>query len=400
MSVADVQHSRELRISATIFYTSLCLSIIGCTVLIWQESRGLAVLTLLGMLAVSTRASLLTRLVSSEKLAGWMLALATLNFFLIVPELTLRVAGFRSEAGIQFGYPRPEEFVGFDPDERLFWKLRTSGRNVNSFGFPGEEVVIPKPAGRYRILFLGDSCTQQGYPDMVEVLLNAGDETTPRRFESVTLAISGYSSHQGRVLADMYGERLEPDLAVVYFGWNDHWQAYQAIDSERAVPKPPSPWARYLGFAQQSRLMQGLGSLLASLTDANEPIGEVRVPRAQYQENLLAIQRLLGSRRVPVLFVTAPTSHYRLGVPDYLVDLKFVRDKESSAAMHRSYNETVREVAAATGSYLLDLERDFDSSDDLGAVFTRDGIHFTQAGLALVAKRVADFLGEVVLVQN
>jgi lysophospholipase L1-like esterase len=88
-------------------------------------------------------------------------------------------------------------------------------------------------------------------------------------------------------------------------------------------------------------------------------------------------------------------------VPDYLVDLKFVPDKQSSATMHRSYNQIVREVVAgAAGSHLLDLEREFDSREDLDAIFTRDGIHFTQPGLALVAKRVSDFLREVVVAQK
>jgi lysophospholipase L1-like esterase len=395
-----MQHSRELKIGATICYASFSLSIIGCTLLIWQESRGLAVLSLFLLLAVSTRLSLLRHLVSSKQLAGWLLTFATLNFLLIVPEVALRVAGFRGEAGIQFGFPRPEDFVRFDPDERLFWKLRSSDPNVNSFGFPGKEIVTPKPDHRYRVLFLGDSCTKQGYPDIVELLLNGGNDTTARRFESITLAISGYSSYQGRVLAELYGERFEPDVAVVYFGWNDHWQAHQAIDSQRVAPDSRSPRARRLAFFQRSRLVQELRSLSASLGGAKELIGEVRVPRVQYRENLLTIQRIFERQNVPVVFITAPTSHYRLGVPDYLVNQNFVADKQSSVTMHRSYNQIVREVAGATGSYLLDLERDFDAREDLDAIFTLDGIHFTQAGLALVAKRVSDLLGEVVSAHN
>ena len=390
-----MQESRELKIASTIFYASLSPSIIGCTLLVWQESRGAAILSVLLLFAVFLPRSLL-RPVGSTRLAGWLLTLATLNLLLVVPELALRVTGFRGEAGIQFGYPRPEEFVRFDPDERLFWKLRSSDRNVNSLGFPGDEVVTPKPHDRVRALFLGDSCTQQGYPDMVELLLNEGHEASARRFESVTLAISGYSSHQGRVLAEVYGERLEPDVAVVYFGWNDHWQAYQTIDSQRVAPGAPSPWAKRLAFFQRFRLVQGLGSLTASVKGSNKPIGEVRVPREQYRANLLTIQRIFERQGVPVVFISAPTSHYRLGVPDYLLDLNFIADKQSSVTMHRSYNEIVREISGAPGSYLLDLERDFDSRHDLEAIFTRDGIHFTPAGLALVAKRVSDILEEVV----
>ena len=394
------EHTKELKIGATIFFASVFMSMVGCTLLVWQESKTLAFLSVLLVLAVSIRASLLRRLVDSKRLAGWLLALATLNFVVAVPELGLRAAGFRGEAGIQFGYPRPEEFMGFDPDPRLFWKLRSSNRNVNSLGFPGHEVASPKPKDRYRILFLGDSCTQQGYPDIVEVLLNEGD-VGKRRFESITLAVSGYSSHQGRVLAELYGERLEPDLAVVYFGWNDHWQAYQAVDSQRVAPEPPSLWAKRLAFFQQSRLLQGVESLSASVRGANKPIGEVRVPRAQYQENLLTIQRIFEKRNVPVVFISAPTSHYRLGVPDYLVVQNFVPDKPFSVTMHRSYNQIVREVAAgAPGSYLLDLEREFELREDLNTIFMRDGIHFTPPGLALVAKRISDFIGEKVVPHN
>ena len=75
------------------------------------------------ILSVATCYSLVKRLGSSQKFIGWAVTFATLNFLLVVPELALRVVGFRGEAGIQFGYPRPEEFVRFDPDERLFWKL-------------------------------------------------------------------------------------------------------------------------------------------------------------------------------------------------------------------------------------------------------------------------------------
>jgi lysophospholipase L1-like esterase len=394
-----MRDSQELKIGATIFFASLSLSLILSTLLVWQQSKGpLLFLGLLLALAFLVRLSLRWPRVPSKGFVGWMLALATLNFVVLVPELALRVTGFRGEAGIQFGYPRPQEFVAFDADPRLFWKLRSSNRNVNSLGFPGHEIAIPKPKDRYRIMFLGDSCTQQGYPDIVEVLMN---ESNGRRIESITLAVSGYSSYQGRVLADMYGERLEPDLAVVYFGWNDHWQAYQAVDSRRVAPESPSAWTKRLAFFQQSRLLQGLEGLFASVKGANKPLGEVRVPKAQYQDNLQTIRGIFEKRNVPVVFISAPTSHYRLGVPDYLVEQHFVPDKPFSVSMHRSYNEIVREVAAgAPGSYLLDLEREFESRGDLDAIFLRDGIHFTQAGLALVARRVSEFLGEKVLAHN
>ncbi len=87
----------------------------------------------------------------------------------------------------------------------------------------------------------------------------------------MTLALSGYSSHQGRVLAELYGETLEPDLAVIYFGWNDHWRAYQTIDSQKVVTETRSVWAS--GFAAARGFRLGTG--------ARKPFGFVlRVERA------------------------------------------------------------------------------------------------------------------------
>ncbi len=176
-----MQPDRESKIAETILYSSLFLSIIGCTLLFWQESRGVALLGFVLVVAVSVGRPLLERLVGSKNLVGWSLTLATLNLFLVVPELGLRAADFRAESGIQFGYPRPTEFMRFAPDERLFWKLPPSNQNVNSLGFPGDEIPSPKPAGRYRVMFLGDSCTQQGYPDFVELFLNEGPGPRQRK---------------------------------------------------------------------------------------------------------------------------------------------------------------------------------------------------------------------------
>jgi hypothetical protein len=59
----------------------------------------------------------------------------------------------------------------------------------------------------------------------------------------------------------------------------------------------------------------------------------------------------------------------------------------------------VRDIVKEHGSHILDLESDFNSmeSEDLQKVFSRDGIHFTPFGLALVAGRISNFIGANVL---
>jgi lysophospholipase L1-like esterase len=325
-----------------------------------------------------------------------LLGLGTLVVALALPEIALRLFGFHFEPGIEFGFPRPQAMAKFAPDERLFWKLRTGDASVaekwsgNSMGFPGPEVVLPKPQGMERILFLGDSCTFLGYPEFTMKDLRGAPEEKGKSFDSVILAIPGYSSHQGRVAAEMYGQNLEADVVVVYFGWNDHWKAYGSIDSEKVVHVSHSLPSRFFARASRDmRLLQAMNWLRQRMTGADQPIGRLRVPPEEYAANLTAIDALFEQHGTQVIFVTAPTSHYALGVPPYLLLLHFVDDAEGAMKLHRAYNEIVRETARRTGAILLDLEAEAEARDDLATLFIADGIHFTEAGNAWVGGRVA-----------
>lgn len=344
---------------------------------------GLVVLAVAGWFAIQTRAR------RGRSVSGF-LSIAILSAMLLTPELVLRQVGFRYETGIQFGYPTLTRFESFVAADDLLWTLRPGAPNVNSWGFPGEEIEIPKPADTYRMLFLGDSVTQQGYPALVESRLNRQGRL-PRRAESVSLSLAGYSSYQGRILADTYGGLLEPELVVVSYGWNDHWQAYGEIDSEKTIDLDQSGVGRLSREIQQrSRLMQGLGYLSNAWLGTDRPLSVMRVPLDEYLENLSAIAESFAVRHTPVIFITPPASHQRLGVPDYLVDDGFAVDKASVVRLHQQYNEVVRQVAGMHPVHVLDLERDWASRPDLARMFIEDGIHLTDEGSALVANAIVD----------
>ena len=325
-----------------------------------------------------------------------LLALAILNGLLTVPELALRVADFRFVSGIQFGYPTPEDFQEFEPDAELFWKLPPGDPGVNSLGFLGPELSVPKPPGVHRVLFLGDSCLQQGYPESVPDIVAhlAGQARGPElpRFESVNLSMSGYSSYQGLRAAELIGLQLGPDLVVVYFGWNDHWRAYGAIDSEKTVALERDLLLR------RSRLLQAVRRIaaVAGLTQEARPLPENRVPRDQYAGNLARISRLFGEQGIPVLFVAAPSSHTSRGVPDYLVRRGFAPTAADVLREHAEYNDTLRAVARTAGDGLLDLaaelEDSFAAGQDPRGVFVEDGIHFNESGRWIAAERLVEHL--------
>ena len=320
-----------------------------CVWLVARDARAFgAALAILGL-------ALAAGLAAARRLGGWLVVLALLNALVVLPELALRAVGFRCVSGVQFGYPTPEEFWEFVPDEELFWRLPPGDDPpVNSLGFFGPEPAIQKSAGSTRLVVLGDSCTQQGFPQSVPDHLARVLSARGAPVELVNLSMSGYSSHQGRALAGRVVPPLAPDLALVWYGWNDHWQAYGATDREKRGS------LRYERLYRRSKLLQGLRwiALQAGLGREARADGTPRVPPDDFRDNLTAIASALRAAGAAVVLVTAPTAHRRLGVPEYLVAQGFAEHPGAVVERHLEYAAIVRQVAAASGSRAARLRRD------------------------------------------
>jgi lysophospholipase L1-like esterase len=296
----------------------------------------------------------------------WVLALASVGLC-VAPEVALRAIGFRWDyAGhIVFGAGSPEGTIRAERDPDLFWTLPVGRPDVNSDGFLGGEFMIPKPQGVTRIVFLGDSCTQQGYPSLVGQMLESA-RSRPFGFDIVNLGVAGYSSYQGKVLAERWVARLEPDLAVVHFGWNDHWQAIGSTDAERAEPGN----RMLVSSFTSARLFQ----LLVLAQGARQPTasGRVRVSLPEYRANLEAIGEQVLADGSELLLLTAAVS------------------KQSALDLHLRYNEEVRALARRRHWPLLDLAAKAERLPEPEKIFKSDGIHFTPEGLHWVASHIAD----------
>ena len=116
--------------------------------------------------------------------------------------------------------------IAYRPDSNLLWGLDNDGsdedgevRRINRVGFRGPELAIPKPAGTFRLLFLGSSHAfghrthvADSFPFRIAQLLT---EKTGRRVETANGAVPGYSSTQMRMQLEDQAARLDPDLIVV-----------------------------------------------------------------------------------------------------------------------------------------------------------------------------------------
>jgi lysophospholipase L1-like esterase len=266
---------------------------------------------------------------------------------------------------------------------------------VNSYGFKGREVTRPKIPGTFRIVFLGNSCTYQGFPHMIELILRMDRP----QVECLNFAIPGYTSYQGKVIVQTFIDEIDPDLVVASYGWNDRWLAYGQVDEKKQVTLSSGRAAEVLrGVYGRWRLLQYLRKNLSPKSSRSEPLDVSRVPIGQFRINLRTIGAECSKRGIPVVFATEPTSHFVLGVPDYVTESNFAKSKEASLELVREYNDAIRQITQEEESWhLVDLDSLISQRRDVREIFTGDGLHFSQSGLALVAAIEARFIADHIL---
>ena len=116
----------------------------------------------------------------------------------------------------------------------------------NSRGFRGDEVVVPKPEGVFRVVALGGSTTyttavddyRKSYPYLLqEGLKERGYENV----EVVNAGVPAYSSWESLLNFQLRVLDLEPDMIIIYHGIND------------VHPRLVYPYDTYVGDNSASR---------------------------------------------------------------------------------------------------------------------------------------------------
>lgn len=323
----------------------------------------------------------------------WLIVLIMLNLLIVVPELFLRLVNFNYESGVTYGNLIPQFSEFFIPDKELMWKYSNHEPGVNSYGFYGPEVVTPKPPKLIRILFFGDSCAEQNYAGILGQSLNKKTANPDIEFECLVFSVAGYSSFQGKKLVEKYTKALEADLALVCYGWNDHWLTFNNKDDEYYAGNKS-----YIAnmITHHSKILQLARKLTAPLfkTDQKKSSDIVRVPLNKYRDNIYDITEELKNCGTKSILLTAPTSYYYSGVPDYIVNSGLAVDKNSAITKHREYNEAVRNIAKNQKTYLLDSEEIICQLKNPDSLFLEDGIHFSSSGLDYMASLIYSFLIE------
>jgi lysophospholipase L1-like esterase len=306
------------------------------------------------------------------------LALASIVITLIVAEVGLRLAGWGTVTpAMGFGVNTRSalEQGRFLPDDTLFWKLpRTVNEVDRAIRAVHPDLPVPARRAPRRILVLGDSCSRISlgvlpYSALLE------QELGPDRVEVLNASVPGYTTHQGLAWLNSQLLDLEPDLVVVYFGWNDHWRATGLTDRQYAASR------------RASRLR------LLSLLRRRPDTPPLRVPLDAYRENLAAIVDACRARGARVLLIAAP--HRITGeAVRRLEQTRYILAGEDPVALHREYLGVVRGMAAPPAVSVLEAARLFPRLPLDDPLLMRDGIHLTDGAHAALARALAAMITE------
>ena len=273
------------------------------------------------------------------------------------------------------------EFPFMRPDSELFWAPIPGFRGnflgktvtINSLGFRGEEVSIPKQASKRRLLCFGDSITfGYGVGDTETYAHVLGRATSPNGIEVVNCGVTGYSSYQTLRLLRRLAPMLDADVSLICVGWND--AARRPVD-DLAYARRVRVAMVFEQLSTDWYLYRLVKNIYLRSFD-NEWDGQPLKPRAtpsQYRQNLESMAAVCRSHGSLPVFIDLPR-----------------RKQDGEAAFQSEYSDTLNDVGRVLVVPVInpdDLGLDTHLSDN--SHYFIDSLHFSPAGHVHMAARIA-----------
>ncbi len=282
------------------------------------------------------------------------------GFGMVTPQMNF---GMHARIALDRGY--------FLADPTLFWKVRPgiSPDFERRAKFVHPDSPIPPHGNKKRLIVLGDSCSRVTDDDLpysahLEAALGRDE------YEVLNASVPGYTSFQG--LAWLRSQLLaaEPDVVVVYFGWNDHWRTTGKNDLEYARSLEPT----------SLRLLQ--------IFQPRPDTPPFRVSLDEYRENLKDIIDEVTGRGGEVILIAAP---YRFspGVHEQYVKDKYLVPDDDAESLHREYLDVLREFIGREGVSVLAADEIIETLKGF-PLLRADGIHLTDPGHLMLGTVLAE----------
>ena len=332
---------------------------------------------------------------------------AGLALFVIL--FALAEGAVRVRAWLKHGQSEVRIEDAFLEDEELKLRRLKPGYSsprltINSLGFRSPELPKEKPAGTYRIAFLGGSTTycaevsgdERTWPHLVVEALKA--RYPERRFDYLNAGVPGYATIESRRRFDLEVAALEPDLVVIYHGTNDLTQNSRDLAKLQGL-------SDQFGDRDLSWLSQW--SLLAYLVEKNLKVLALQDAVDRETERLDVDSETLASpfaRDLRALVEAVQASGAEVALVTFSTRM---RPEQSRAALNEAaasalyfmpyltadsllenfaaYNETIRKVGDDEGAILIEAALAVPADPDH---FT-DSVHVTDRGAEALAEAVS-----------
>jgi len=282
----------------------------------------------------------------------------------------------------------------------------TGAIRIDSRGFRGDEIASPKPAGRIRVAFLGASTTfcaeassnAATWPSLVCDALRAAHPEADIDF--VNAGVAGYVLDDIQKNLEHRVAPLAPDVIVIYEATNDLTKWTRELAREQGVYTGHSDGEGWLAeISLFWHLIEKNLLVRSRQRDAGASAGRLVLDESRvvppFQERL---QKLVARAQeiAPCVALVTFSQAARAGQDEAAaaaacVTHAYYMPYISHAAVVQgfaAYNRAIRAVARARGTALVEGE----DAIPADAEHFADSVHFTDAGCALQARRVADGL--------
>lgn len=306
------------------------------------------------------------------------------------------------------------------------------GRNRhNALGFRGDEIVMPKPHGEFRIVCMGGSTTYtsfvedytKSYPALLQQKLH---EAGYENITVVNAGAEGYTTWESLASLQFRVLDLEPDIIIVYHGINDitsravEPEMYRGDNSGLVVAKDMKarmlpyyehstlirsllirfgrieshsaiatfymwPQGRSLWWEFYNQVTQGIYPTAIFKDRTFEQVLQMNEPRyfRNNLESMVAIAKLRGITPVLATFAYSP-------------ELQPYTELSKYPAAFDAMNQVIRDIGVSLHAPVFDFAASFPGNPELYA----EGVHVNERGAELKAALFAEFLIEQNLISS
>jgi len=277
---------------------------------------------------------------------------------------------------------------------------------INSLGFRGPELSVPKPAGTIRLAFLGASTTfcaevstnELAWPHLVWRGLQ--EHWPDIHFDYVNGSFPGYVVASSLRNLKHRIQPLAPDIIVIYDAINDLSRDTRELAKDQGIQRGAVDESGLLGRWSLTWFLveKNLRLMARQRRATDETARNVVLPPAFSQAFRQRFRELVdeSSKAAPVVAIATfsqkvrreQSAEQRLrNANTHLYYMPYLKVEQILDGIDE-YNRVIREVAREAGTTLIEGEESIPADD---RHFT-DSVHFTDAGSRAMARRVVTSL--------